>query len=851
MSHKNIILFLLFLNFCFLQVQAKSYPVKSVQEYVSAEQQAKSGDTIVWDSGTFQDINWLISKDGLIIKATQPGSTLFTGSSKVEIKANRITFSGFQFVGGKADGDVCKISGSNNLIEQLNFSDYHSNYYLNLTPTAQHNTIRYCNFEKKPEDKQTSVLQIQVDEKQPGYNLVSHCSFKNHTAPPNAGGDYGIEALRIGYSYQAKFISRTIVEYCYFYRCNGDGEVISSKARENVYRYNTFDDNGESHFTLRHGSDNVVYGNFFLKGAGLRIKEGQNQMVYNNYFETGNYWTIRLENYKVDPLKNIVIAHNTFANSGLMNLGGKGDFQPAEVTLANNLFVKANAPVLDNLTGKESFSGNAMLDSPNPNLSGFFITNTSVQTNSEGFIQPQKRISEKKENAPISILDIPELNDDPQIELDIAGNKRPAKTKSAGCFEPSGKANTLKPYATAINTGPGYLQKSDGLAKLVVENIRKKTIEQADQLIKEKPVTVTASSCKRSSGGKNDFYSEGDYWWPDPANPTGPYIQKDGQTNPENFVAHRHAMIRLSEITATLTSAWLLTEKQKYADQVLIHLNAWFVNPETRMNPNMIYAQAIWGRFTGRGIGLIDAYHFVEVIRSAKMLESKGGLSPEQLKPIKAWFGEFLNWMTTHQYGIDEMNAKNNHGTCWAVTAAAMADLTGNKEVLKMCTERFKTVFLPAQMADDGSFPQELRRTKPYGYSLFNIDAMCNLAEILSTPEDNLWEFQTPDGKSLKKGMNYIFPFIADKSKWPFAKDIYIWEEWPVRQSSLLFAGLAYQNEEYINTFLRLPANPTHPEVIRNVPVRHPVIWVMKPLPSPLPRRGSPEPSDSEGVNNE
>jgi hypothetical protein len=174
------------------------------------------------------------------------------------------------------------------------------------------------------------------------------------------------------------------------------------------------------------------------------------------------------------------------------------------------------------------------------------------------------------------------------------------------------------------------------------------------------------------------------------------------------------------------------------------------------------------------------------------------------------------------------MNAKNNHGTCWAVTAAAMADLTGNKEVLKMCADRFKTVFLPAQMADDGSFPQELRRTKPYGYSLFNIDAMCNLAEILSTPGDNLWEFQTPDSKSLKKGMDYIFPFIADKSKWPFAKDIYIWEEWPVRQSSLLFAGLAYQNEEYINTFLRLPANPTHPEVIRNVPVRHPVIWLVK-----------------------
>ncbi|MBL7968524.1 MAG: alginate lyase family protein [Prolixibacteraceae bacterium] len=828
---KNIIVFgLVVLNLISLAAMARTsvYTIKSLAEYQAAEAKSIAGDTIVWAAGTFHDVVWAIGKDGIHVKAERPGAVIFSGSSKVEIKASGTTFSGFQFIGGKADGDVCKISGSNNRVEQLNFSGYHSNYYLNITTTGRRNVVRYCNFEKKPEDKQTSVLQIQVDEKEPGYNVVSHCSFKNHTAPPNAGGDYGIEALRIGYSYQAKFISRSIVEYCYFYRCNGDGEVISSKARENVYRYNTFDDNGESHFTLRHGSDNVVYGNFFLKGAGLRIKEGQNQMVYNNYFETGNYWTIRLENYKVDPLKNIVIAHNTFANSGSMRLGGKGDFPPADVKIVHNLFYKSTAPVVDDLTGKETFSGNAIQESQNPNLSGFYAANNPVHVNSAGLIQPVKRISEKKAFTPVAVLDIPELNDDPQIGLDISGNKRSGKNKSAGCFEPFGKAREVKPYATAQNTGPGYLRKNIGLVLQVVENVRKATVAQAEQMMKEEPVTVTASTCKRSAGGKNDFYSEGDYWWPDPANPSGPYIQKDGQTNPENFVAHRHAMIRLSEISATLTSAWLLTGKPKYTTQVLKHLNAWFVNPETRMNPNMLYAQAIWGRFTGRGIGLIDAYHFVEVVRSVKMLEKHGGLTAEQVAPVKAWFAEFLNWMTTHQYGIDEMNAKNNHGTCWAVTAAAMADLTGNKEILKMCADRFKTVFLPAQMADDGSFPLELKRTKPYGYSLFNIDAMCNLAEILSTPDDNLWEFSTPDGKNLKKGMEYIFPFIADKSKWPFAKDIYIWEEWPVRQSSLLFAGLAYQNEEYIATFLRLPANPTHPEVIRNVPVRHPVIWLVK-----------------------
>jgi len=809
------------------QVQAKIFQVKSVAEYISAEQQSKSGDTIAWECGTYPDINLIITKDHIHLRAEKAGMTIFTGNSKIEIKSNYNTFSGFLFVGGKVDGDICKVSGSFNWLEQLNFSDYHSNYYLNVTPRCEHNTIIYCNFEKKPEDKPSSVVQIQADEKIPGYHEIRFCSFKNHTAPPNAGSDFGIEALRIGYSYQAKFISRTIVEYCYFYRCNGDGEVISSKARENIYRRNTFADNGDSHLTLRHGSDNVVYGNIFYGGAGIRIKEGQNQMVYNNYFNTGEYWAIRLENYKVDPLKNVVIANNTFAGSGSLKLGGKGDFQPTEVSLANNLFYQPTAPVLDDLTGKESFSGNAFQDAPNPpTQKGFAPTKVKISKNEFGVFQPEKSISGGKISP--EILDIPDQNDDPQLKQDLAGNHRPETKKSAGCFDPGKKSNPMRIFATEQNTGPEYLRKKAVLTQFAMQYFSQENHQRAGQMMKEKPVTVTASSCKRSAGGKNDFYSEGDYWWPDPANPAGPYIQKDGQTNPENFVDHRLAMIRLSEITATLTSEWLLTKDQKYADRVLKHLNAWFVDPATRMNPNMLYAQAIWGKFTGRGIGLIDAYHLVEVAQSAKILIDSRAIPEKDGAKIKEWFRSFLSWMTTHQYGIDEMNAKNNHGTCWAVITSAMADLTGNEEVKKLCRDRFKTIFLPTQMADDGSFPLELKRTKPYGYSLFNIDAMCNLARILSTPEDNLWEFQTPDGKGLKKGMEFIYPFIADKSKWPFAKDIYIWDEWPVRQSSLLFAGLAYENDDYINTFLRLPANPIHPEVIRNLPVRHPLIWIMK-----------------------
>jgi len=354
---------------------------------------------------------------------------------------------------------------------------------------------------------------------------------------------------------------------------------------------------------------------------------------------------------------------------------------------------------------------------------------------------------------------------------------------------------------------------------------RARVLKAANQYLKEQPMTITVSHSPRSAGGLHDFFSEADYWWPDPANPNGPYVQRDGMSNPNNFVDHRRYLMRLSVQVPALVAAWKLTKDARYAKHAALHLRAWFVDERTRMNPNLQYAQAIHGRVTGRGTGIIDTIHLVEVARAVEVMEQGEALSKDDLGGIKKWFADYLKWMTTDQYGIDERDAKNNHGTCWVMQVAEFAHLTGDQALLKFCSDRFKTVLVPNQMANDGSFPQELRRTKPYGYSLFNLEAMAVICQILSTAENNLWKFELPDGRGVRKAMEYMAPFMRNKKTWPLKPDVMYDNEWPMRQSSLLFAAMAFNRTDYLSLWKTLPADSNVEEVIRNFFIRQPVLW--------------------------
>lgn len=351
----------------------------------------------------------------------------------------------------------------------------------------------------------------------------------------------------------------------------------------------------------------------------------------------------------------------------------------------------------------------------------------------------------------------------------------------------------------------------------------------ANKALAEKPITITASHSPRSDGGPHDYFSEGDYWWPDPKNPNGPYIRRDGMSNPDNFNDHREALIRLSLLVPQLTAAWLLGHDKKYAEHAVEHLRAWFVTPETRMNPNLTYAQAIHGVSPGRGTGVIDTLHLVEVARAIRHLENSPALSAAEAATIKQWFADYTAWMIGSKNGKEEEIAKNNHGTCWVAQVASFAALTGNAEAMALCRKRYRENLLPDQLGPDGSLPLELARTKPYSYSLFDLDILAVVCHIASDKSDDLWHFHAPNRDkydTYQKAVDFYFPYIADKSKWPFAKDVEYFDDLPNRQPSLLFAGIAYNQPQYIKLWKKLPPDPTTAEIIRNFPIRQPLLWI-------------------------
>jgi len=475
---KKLFFYFTLLSIFYTASAQTTFPVNSQASFNSALSSASSGDTIEWEDGTYSNILMEINTSGITVKAETAGDVTFNGTSRTEINGDNVTFTGFQFIGGNilggtqtVDQTVITIDGSNTLVSDINIYQYTCWKYLRIRDSSQNTEISYCNFEERPNYADQNILQVDVNSSQSGFHHIHHCSFKNFTGI-STGGDDGVEPIRIGASSQATYSSKSVVEHCYFTSCEGDGEIISHKATDCVYRYNTFEGNTISELVLRHGDNGIVYGNFFINGGrGVRVREGSGHLIFNNYFGNLTSRSIYLVSSNSDPVDNITIAYNTIVDCQRFRLSDTpldtGEVYPTNITILNNIFAdpKSSSGLFRDATGNETWVGNIVDNSSNMGItlpaSGITYTNPNLSLNSESLYEigaSSPAIDAATNDALFPFSTITGLTYDNTIAEDVIKSARPATEtmKDIGCEEYNA-STTLAPHVTADNTGPSYL----------------------------------------------------------------------------------------------------------------------------------------------------------------------------------------------------------------------------------------------------------------------------------------------------------------------------------------------------------------------------------------------------------
>lgn len=302
-----------------------------------------------------------------------------------------------------------------------------------------------------------------------------------------------------------------------------------------------------------------------------------------------------------------------------------------------------------------------------------------------------------------------------------------------------------------INSAPGHLAR-----------LR----QAADDALQVGRITIVDKQRLPPSGDPHDYHSIGIYWWPDPNSPDGlPYIRRDGEPNPERTEYDAAVLGRFSDLVSTLILAWLATGNSSYADHAAKLIRAWFLESETRMHPHLTYAQAIPGKCTGRGIGIIDTTPFCILLDLIGHLPISKEWTPENRSDLQNWFSKYLDWLLTSEYGKDECGENNNHGTWYDAQIACFANFCDRPELARTQIENWTLERIDKQLAPDASQPHELARTLSLSYCTYNLTAFACLARIAEQHGMDLWNY-TKNGPTLLQALDWMLPFYRRDKEW-------------------------------------------------------------------------------------
>lgn len=331
---------------------------------------------------------------------------------------------------------------------------------------------------------------------------------------------------------------------------------------------------------------------------------------------------------------------------------------------------------------------------------------------------------------------------------------------------------------------------------------------EADKAMTEGPWSVMEKKDTPPSGDRHDYMSLAPYWWPNPATKDGlPYIRHDGEVNPERYkVPDDSNFNKVQNAVHALALGYFLTGKGEYAARAVLLLRTWFLDPATRMNANLNFAQAVLGVNTGRGTGLIDDRGIPRILDGITLLSSSPSLTEEDEAGLRKWFSQYLDWLENSKNGRDEADAKNNHGSWYDQQISGIALFLGDKELARKIAETAESKRIGFQIQPDGSEPLELARTKSFSYSVFNLDALERLAEEDRLTGMNLWEYRTPNGASIRAALEYLLPYAEGEKKW--AHQALNGVDPNSLTEPLLLAALNYRDPDYLKDAEKLEKNP-------------------------------------------
>jgi signal transduction histidine kinase len=296
-------------------------------------------------------------------------------------------------------------------------------------------------------------------------------------------------------------------------------------------------------------------------------------------------------------------------------------------------------------------------------------------------------------------------------------------------------------------------------------------VQKAERALRVKPPSVTQKSQLAPSGNPNDYASTAPYFWPDPAKPDGrPYVRHDGKVYPgsRTEASDVRRAETMSSTVATLVRAYEATREEKYAANAALCLRTWFLAPETRMTPHLNFAQGIPGVNTGRQIGIIEGGNMVSALEQGRRLVGSKSWTGADQTALMKWADEFLTWYITSPFGVQERDASNNHGTHYDVQVMRMALMLERLDLARKVAETAKQKRIAAQIETDGRQPQELTRATSFSYSKMNLEGMMSLANLADRVSVDLWHYETKDGRSIRKALDFIVPYLKDPAKkWP------------------------------------------------------------------------------------